>query len=195
MFRLIPVWGAANKVAVNTREQVFAHVTFSLSVSSGHLEMFGGLLSLDLSDGAHCFLFRSRLQSQAAGTLLDTLTSFCGVCSPWALVFKLPPFLWISTEIRSPCCFLDVIDSSLNPQLSYAIEHFILFLQTIGAVCDAGHHVDKSIPVCFKVGVSLCNSGCPGTHPVERAGLQLKEPFRLCLPSAGMKGLCRSARQ
>lgn len=131
MFRLIPVWGAANKVAVNTREQVSAHVTFSLSVSSGHLEMFGGLLSLDLSDGAHCFRFRSRLQSQAAGTLLETLTSFCGVCSPWALVFKLPPFLWISTEIRNPCCFLDVIDSSLNPQLSYAIEHFILFLRFI----------------------------------------------------------------
>lgn len=128
---LIPVWGAANKVAVNTREQDFAHVTFSPSVSSGHLEMFIGLLSLDLLDGAHCFLFQCRLQSQAASTLLETLASFCGVCSPWALVFKLPPFLWLSTDIRNPCGFLDVIDSSLNPQLSYAIEHFILFLRFI----------------------------------------------------------------
>lgn len=78
---------------------------------------------------------------------------------------------------------------------SVSTVHLTKRVQTIGAVCDAGHHVDKSIPVCFKVGVSLGNSGCPGTHPVERAGLQLKEPFRLCLPSAGMTGLCRSARQ
>ena len=149
--------------------------------------MFGGLLSLDLSDGAHCFLFQCRLQSQPAGTLLETLTSFCGMCSPWALVFKLPPFLWLATEIRNPCSFLDVIDSSLNPQLSYAIEHFILFLRFISQrVCKplaqcVMQHTMLINPFLFKVRVSLSNSGCPETHPVEQAGLQLKEPF---LPSS-----------
>jgi hypothetical protein len=33
------------------------------------------------------------------------------------------------------------------------------------------------------------SSGCPGTHFVDQAGLELKKSARLCLPSAGIKGV------
>ena len=36
--------------------------------------------------------------------------------------------------------------------------------------------------------VSLCNPGCPGTHSVDRP--QTQKPTCLCLPSAGIKGMC-----
>jgi hypothetical protein len=35
----------------------------------------------------------------------------------------------------------------------------------------------------FRDRVSLCSSGCPGTHSVDQAGLELRNP-----PSAGIKG-------
>jgi hypothetical protein len=39
----------------------------------------------------------------------------------------------------------------------------------------------------FQDRVSLCSHGCPGTHSVDQAGLELK--CCLCLPSAGIKGM------
>ncbi|GAB1284876.1 Fer-1-like protein 5 [Apodemus speciosus] len=36
--------------------------------------------------------------------------------------------------------------------------------------------------------VSLCSPGCPGTHSVDQAGLELKKSACLCLPSAGITG-------
>jgi hypothetical protein len=38
--------------------------------------------------------------------------------------------------------------------------------------------------------VSLCSPGCPGTHSVDQAGLELRKSACLCLPSAGIKGMC-----
>jgi hypothetical protein len=37
--------------------------------------------------------------------------------------------------------------------------------------------------------VSLCSSGCPGTHSVDQPGLELRTPPAPCLPSAGIKGV------
>ncbi|GAB1294594.1 DNA topoisomerase 2-binding protein 1 [Apodemus speciosus] len=37
--------------------------------------------------------------------------------------------------------------------------------------------------------VSLCSPGCPGTHSVDQAGLELQKSACLCLPSAGIKGV------
>jgi hypothetical protein len=42
----------------------------------------------------------------------------------------------------------------------------------------------------FRDRVSLCSPGCPGTHSVDQAGLELWNPPSLCLPSAGIKGMC-----
>uniref|UniRef100_A0A087WQJ5 RIKEN cDNA 1810009A15 gene n=1 Tax=Mus musculus TaxID=10090 RepID=A0A087WQJ5_MOUSE len=43
--------------------------------------------------------------------------------------------------------------------------------QVVGAVIDEGlttkHHLKKRA-------VSLCRPGCPGTHPVDQAGLELR---------------------
>ncbi|GAB1296499.1 Eukaryotic translation initiation factor 4E type 1B [Apodemus speciosus] len=41
--------------------------------------------------------------------------------------------------------------------------------------------------------VSLYSPGCPGTHSVDHAGLELKSAC-LCLPSAGIKGCTTTAR-
>jgi hypothetical protein len=38
--------------------------------------------------------------------------------------------------------------------------------------------------------VSLYSPGCPETHFVDQAGLELRNPPALCLPSAGIKGVC-----
>jgi hypothetical protein len=39
--------------------------------------------------------------------------------------------------------------------------------------------------------VSLCSPGCPGTHSVDQAGLELRNPpASLCFPSVGIKGVC-----
>jgi hypothetical protein len=45
----------------------------------------------------------------------------------------------------------------------------------------------------FRDRVSLCSLGCLGTHSVDQAGLELKSAC-LCLPSAGIKGVCHHAR-
>ena len=45
------------------------------------------------------------------------------------------------------------------------------------------------IPVTYtSVRVSLHCPGCPETHSVDQAGLELKRSACLCLPSAGIKG-------
>ena len=41
----------------------------------------------------------------------------------------------------------------------------------------------------FRYRVSLYIPGCPGTHFVDQAGLELRNPACLCLPSAGIKGV------
>ena len=38
-----------------------------------------------------------------------------------------------------------------------------------------------------RVSLSLCSRGCPGTHSVDQAGLELKSSACLCLMSPGLK--------
>ena len=38
--------------------------------------------------------------------------------------------------------------------------------------------------------VSLCSSNCPGTHSVDQAGLELRNPPASVSASAGIKGVC-----
>jgi hypothetical protein len=42
----------------------------------------------------------------------------------------------------------------------------------------------------FRDRISLYSPGCPGAHFVDQAGLEL----RICLLSAGIKGVCHHAR-
>jgi hypothetical protein len=44
--------------------------------------------------------------------------------------------------------------------------------------------------VLFRDRVSLCSLGCPGTHFVDQASLELRKSTCLCLLSAGIKGMC-----
>jgi hypothetical protein len=46
----------------------------------------------------------------------------------------------------------------------------------------------------FRDRVSLCSPGCPGTHSVDKAGLELKKFTCLCLPSAGIIGVRHHAQ-
>jgi hypothetical protein len=42
----------------------------------------------------------------------------------------------------------------------------------------------------FRDRVSLCSPGCPATHFVDQAGLELRNlPASVCLPSAGIKAV------
>jgi hypothetical protein len=41
----------------------------------------------------------------------------------------------------------------------------------------------------FQDRVSLCSPGCPGTHFVDQAGLELRNPPATASPSAGIKGV------
>ena len=45
----------------------------------------------------------------------------------------------------------------------------------------------------FQDRVSLCSPSCLGTHSVDQAGLELRNS-PVCLPSAGIKGMCHHAR-
>jgi hypothetical protein len=40
---------------------------------------------------------------------------------------------------------------------------------------------------------SCCSPGCPGTHSVDQAGLELKRFSCLCFPSAGSKGVLHNS--
>jgi hypothetical protein len=58
-----------------------------------------------------------------------------------------------------------------------------------GASClGAGVAQAPLTSLVFRDRVSLCSPGCPGTHSVDQAGLELKFTC-LCLPSAGIKGV------
>jgi hypothetical protein len=48
-----------------------------------------------------------------------------------------------------------------------------------------------SVYVCVETGFLLCSPGCPGTHSIDQAGLELRvTPLTcLCLPSAVIIGL------
>jgi hypothetical protein len=46
----------------------------------------------------------------------------------------------------------------------------------------------------FRDRVSLYSPGCPGTHFVDQAGLELQKSALLCLPSAGIKGVLHYAQ-
>ena len=41
--------------------------------------------------------------------------------------------------------------------------------------------------VCFRDRVSLCSSGCPGTHFVDQAGLELRNPPASAFQVLGLK--------
>jgi hypothetical protein len=41
--------------------------------------------------------------------------------------------------------------------------------------------------VCFRDRVSLCSPGCPGTHSVDQAGLELRNPPALASQVLGLK--------
>jgi hypothetical protein len=62
--------------------------------------------------------------------------------------------------------------------------------ETEGARC----HLPAEACIClfvFQDRVSLCSPGCPGTHSVDQAGLELRNPPA----SAGIKGVCATNTQ
>jgi hypothetical protein len=48
--------------------------------------------------------------------------------------------------------------------------------------------------VCFRDRVSLCNPGCPGTHSVDQAGLELRNPPASASRVLGLKECATIAR-
>ena len=55
--------------------------------------------------------------------------------------------------------------------------------------CDGGYTLRIGCPAAlfvFRDRVSLCNSGCPGTHFVDQAGLELRDP-PISASQAGLK--------
>ena len=98
------------------------------------------------------------------------------------------------------------IEPSLHPwDEDYFImmdDHFDVFLDSVCEnfievlfVCLLVLFLFFAFCFVFRDMVSLCSSGCPGTHSVDQAGLKLRNPPAcLCLPSAGIKGLCHHCR-
>jgi hypothetical protein len=48
--------------------------------------------------------------------------------------------------------------------------------------------------VCFQDRVSLCSPGCPGTHFVDQAGLELRNPPASASQVLGFKGVRHHAQ-
>ena len=62
-----------------------------------------------------------------------------------------------------------------------------MFKGFVAAICFCFFHcLFVFCFVLFFENISLCSPGCPGTHSVDKAGLNLSA--YLCLPSAEIKG-------
>jgi hypothetical protein len=61
---------------------------------------------------------------------------------------------------------------------------FCLLLDSLGFV----------VVVCFRDRVSLCSPGCPGTHSVDQAGLELRNPPASASRVLGLK-VCATTAQ
>jgi hypothetical protein len=48
---------------------------------------------------------------------------------------------------------------------------------------------------CFQDKVSLCSPGCPGTHTVDQAGLELRNPPASASQVLGLKACAITAKQ
>jgi hypothetical protein len=63
------------------------------------------------------------------------------------------------------------------------------------------HKIKINLFVClfvfcfFETGVSLCSSGYPGTHSVDQAGLQLRNPPASASQVLGLKACATTAQQ
>jgi hypothetical protein len=76
---------------------------------------------------------------------------------------------WLTNEDKIISC---LIDDKVPPTAQSTPAYLLLLL------------------FCFRDRVSLCSPGCPGTHSVVQAGLELKRSACLCLLSTGIKGVC-----
>ena len=50
--------------------------------------------------------------------------------------------------------------------------------------------VSLCLVLFFPDRVSLCRPGCPGTHSIDKAGLELRDLPSSFSPSTGIKGVC-----
>jgi hypothetical protein len=68
------------------------------------------------------------------------------------------------------------------------------------------YNLNKSLFVClfglvsvlilvFQYRISRYSSDCPGTHFVDQAGLELRNPLASAFPVLGLKGVCHQVQQ
>jgi hypothetical protein len=55
--------------------------------------------------------------------------------------------------------------------------------------------VREARTIIKKIILYMCCPGWPGTHSVDHAGLEFRDPSCLCLPSAGLKVCTTTAQQ
>jgi hypothetical protein len=106
---------------------------------------------------------------------LDQPVWFRAVCSCFWLVLKCSVCLISSALPRSNFLFCLCASGVLFSPLAFL--HCLFFF-----VCFLFFFV-------FRDRVSLCSSGCPGTHSVDQVGLELRNSPA----SAGIKGVCHHA--
>jgi hypothetical protein len=85
----------------------------------------------------------------------------------------------------APCCCLKIILIMLGPGC-----HFLMALQKEGIKLVINYYYY----LVFRDRVSLCSPGCPGTHSVDQAGLELKNPPASASRVLGLKACAITAR-
>jgi hypothetical protein len=71
--------------------------------------------------------------------------------------------------------------SLVNTPQNYITE------QMKGMCLQKTKHIQFFIPLVFRDRVSLCSPGCPGTHTVDQAGLELRNPPAFASRVLGLK--------
>jgi hypothetical protein len=87
--------------------------------------------------------------------------------------------LWVS-------CLYHEASGPLDKRILHDLFCFVLFFCLFGFVC---------LFVCFfRDRVSLCSPGCPGTHSVNQAGLELRNLPASAFQVLGLKASTTTAR-
>ncbi|GAB1295160.1 Neuropeptide FF receptor 1 [Apodemus speciosus] len=83
-------------------------------------------------------------------------------------------------------CFIVLKNRHMRTVTNMFILNLAVSDLLVGIFCMPTTLVDNLITDT----ASLYSPGCPGTHSVDQAGLKLKKSTCLCLPSAGIEGVC-----
>ena len=116
---------------------------------------------------------------------------------PSAYPPNLPPY-WL-VQLKAAWMLLQKQSSGLPPERtewSGARRGFHSCAQCTLTQCAHGHPESRVLFLCsvFRDRVSLCSPGCPGTHSVDQAGLELRNPPASASQVLGLK-VCATTAQ